>query len=175
MERSFIAIFLAGARPADAGLLVHVTTGDIKSAFDLAAGRRGAREEGDRFHPGGETHLEAHAPGWKHRRTREIWLKPDRPLPPIRSSGGSIAEHIDIMAEHIQATVRRAIAGAAEAGKRGEGADRGDSQRRYRQGRARRAMRGNPAHAKLIAACRDLTCSKRQEGRPLPFPPHRAR
>ena len=61
--------------------LVHVTTGDIKSAFDLAAGRRGAREEGDRFHPGGETHLEAHAPGWKHRRTREIWLKPDRPLP----------------------------------------------------------------------------------------------
>jgi integrase len=105
-----------------------------------------------------EVHLKAHAPSWKHRRARQVWLNP------IARYAYPIIGRLwvnDIMPEHIAAVLRAAIkAGAPEAGKRVRARIEAVLDGCIAKGE-RDPVRGNPANARLIAA---IVPSKRKSG-----------
>jgi hypothetical protein len=104
------------ARATDAGL-VHLTTADINRAFVERQAAAARAQKPIVFTQATETHFEAHAPGWKHRRARRCGSNPivRYPYPIV----GRLCVNDIIMAEHIAAVLRAATnTNAPEAGRR---------------------------------------------------------
>jgi integrase len=151
---SFDKISLVEAREAAAEAVKLARLGidpikerDRKKAANLAA------KQPVNFRQATETHLEAHAPSWKHRHARANWFNPVKKYAyPIL---GELPVN-DIVASHVAAVVRAAAAdGNLDTGKRVQmrtyailngSIARGERDPRF----------GNPADGKLIAAIQPL-------------------
>jgi hypothetical protein len=111
VERSFIAdLSRRGRRTLG---LVNRTTGDIKWAFDRAAGRAARAKKQIVFTQATGAHFQAHARSWKRKYARTLWRA--QPAHPLRLSGQRHLGLDEIGVERIAAIMRAASdAGAPE-------------------------------------------------------------